>query len=79
MKTQLDASEIIAKARRQPTLSVPETGFLIAEQGETASYQNAKDGTLGVPVLEVGGKLRTRSIDVLRLLGACPDCRSGWR
>jgi hypothetical protein len=68
-KKQLDAIKIIAKARRQPTLSIPEAGFLIAEQGETASYDAARKNRLGVPVLESGGKLRCRSVDVLSLLG----------
>jgi hypothetical protein len=69
MKTQLVAAEIIAKARRQPTLSIPESGFLISESGETASYDAARKNRLGVPVIESGGKLRCRSVDVLNLLG----------
>jgi hypothetical protein len=60
--------EVLQKLRTQPTVSVPEAGFALADMSRNASYEAAKDGKLSVPVLKVGGKLRVSSIGVLREL-----------
>jgi hypothetical protein len=61
--------DISRKLQTQPTVSVPEAGFALADLSRNASYDAAKNGTLGVPVLTIGGKLRVPSIAVLRRLG----------
>jgi hypothetical protein len=61
--------EVLRKLRTQPTVSVPEAGFALANLAKNAAYDAAKNGTLGVPVLDVGGLKRVPSIAVLRKLG----------
>jgi len=64
---------IFRKLQTQPTVSVPEAGFALAELHKNAAYKAAKNKELGVPVLEIGGKLRVPSIAVLRKLNLHPD------
>jgi hypothetical protein len=67
--------EILDEIRTKPTTSVPKTGKVLGELGANPSYDAAKNGTLGVPTFWVGGKLRVRSIDVLRKLGLEGEAR----
>ena len=48
--------QILAKLKSEPTVSVPDAGKALADLSENAAYRAAKKNTLGVPVLEVGGK-----------------------
>ena len=61
--------EILAELRTKPTTNVPNTGKILGDLKPNASYQAAKDKKLGVEVFWIGGKLRCRSIEVLRVLG----------
>ena len=62
--------EILAELRNQPTVSVPTAGQALAGlSGRNSSYEAAKTGKLGVPVIEVGGRKRVPSAAVLRQLG----------
>jgi hypothetical protein len=61
--------QVLHKLRTQPTVSVPEAGFAVGDLAKNASYEGAKNGTLGVPVIDSGGKKRVPSIAVLRVLG----------
>jgi hypothetical protein len=61
--------QILAELKNSPTVSIPTAGRALADMSENASYRTAKAGKLGVPILEVGGKKRVRSGDVLRKLG----------
>jgi hypothetical protein len=63
------AAVIMEKLRSQPSVSIPEAAFVLSESDETAAYDAARSGTLGVPTYESGGKIRARSLDVLRVLG----------
>jgi len=62
-------AEIIAGLRARASQTVPWTGEAIGELKRGASYIAGKNGTLGVPVYQSGGKLRTASIDIARRLG----------
>jgi hypothetical protein len=64
---------ILKKLQTQPTVSVPEAGWVLGDLGRNAAYGAARAGTLGVPVLETGGKLRVPSIAVLHKLGLADD------
>jgi hypothetical protein len=64
---------LLQKLRAQPTVSVPEAGQALGGLGKNASYEAARRGTLGVPVMDVGGLKRVASIAVLRKLGLDPD------
>jgi hypothetical protein len=61
--------EILAELRSKPTVSVPTAGKALGDLSKNASYDAAIKGTLGVPVIEAGGKKRVPSIAVLRKLG----------
>ena len=61
--------EIIAELRVRGTQSVPFTGKALGDLQRGASYQAAKDGTLGVDVFWSGGKLRAASLAIARKLG----------
>ncbi len=61
--------EILAELRNQPTVSVPTAGQALAGLSRNSSYEAAKTGKLGVPVIEVGGRKRVPSAAVLRQLG----------
>ncbi len=61
--------QILAELKSQPTVSVPTAGKALGNLAPNASYRAALGGSLGVEVLEVGGRKRVRSIDVLRRLG----------
>jgi hypothetical protein len=65
--------EILAELRENPSVSVPTAGKALGDLSKNASYDAAKKGTLGVPVIEVGGKKRVPSIAVLRQLGLADD------
>jgi hypothetical protein len=65
--------EILAELRSKPTVSVPTAGKALADLSKNASYDAAKSGKLGVPILEVGGKKRVPSIAVLRRLGLADE------
>jgi hypothetical protein len=67
-KDRKSVAVILQKLRSQPTVSIPEAGFILSESGETASYDAARNGTLGVSTFESGGKIRARSADILKLL-----------
>jgi hypothetical protein len=68
---------ILQKLRTQPTVSVPEAGFAVGNLAKNASYEAAKNGTLGVPVIDSGGKKRVPSVAVLRVLGLDQDSAPG--
>jgi hypothetical protein len=61
--------EILAELKSRPTVSVPIAGKVLGDLSRNGSYEAARTGKLGVPVIEVGGKKRVSSIVVLRLLG----------
>jgi hypothetical protein len=65
--------EILAELRSKPSVSVPTAGKALGDLSKNASYDAAIKGTLGVPVIEVGGKKRVPSIAVLRKLGLADD------
>jgi hypothetical protein len=65
--------DILAELRSKPSVSVPTAGKALGDLSKNASYDAATKGTLGVPVLKVGGKLRVPSIAVLRKLGLADD------
>jgi hypothetical protein len=64
---------LLQKLRAQPTVSVPEAGQALAGLSKNASYEAARRGDLGVPVLDVGGLKRVASIEILRKLGLDQD------
>jgi hypothetical protein len=64
---------VLRKLQTQPTVSVPDAGFALAQLSRNASYNAAKARKLGVPILEIGGKLRVPSQAVLRELNLLPD------
>jgi hypothetical protein len=61
--------EILNDLRTKPSANVPDTGKILAGKSANASYEAARNKTLGVDTFWVGGQLRTASIDVLRKLG----------
>ena len=65
--------QILAELKSQPTVSVPTAGRALADLSENAAYRAAKNNKLGVPVMEVGGRKRVISVDVLRKLGLIED------
>jgi hypothetical protein len=65
--------EILAELRSNPTISVPAAGKVLGDLNRNSSYDAANKGTLGVPVIEVGGKKRVPSIAVLRKLGLADE------
>ena len=65
--------DIIAELREKPTVSVPTAGKALGDLSRNASYDAAKNRTLGVTVIKVGGKKRVPSIAVLRKLGLADD------
>jgi hypothetical protein len=65
--------EILNELKSKPTVSVPTAGRALADLSKNGSYEAARRGALGVPVLEVGGKKRVASIAVLRALGLVED------
>jgi hypothetical protein len=69
MSAALSWPIVLQKLQTQPTVSVPEAGYALAELGRNASYKAAEEDKLGVPVLKVGGKKRVPSVPVLRKLG----------
>jgi hypothetical protein len=62
-------NEILNDLRTKPSATVPDTGKILAGKSANASYEAARNKTLGVDVFWSGGQLRTASIDVLRKLG----------
>jgi hypothetical protein len=64
---------ILAELKSQPTVSVPTAGRALADLSPNAAYRAAQHNTLGVPVMDVGGKKRVASIAVLRKLGLVED------
>jgi hypothetical protein len=65
--------QILEELRTKPSVSVPTAGKALGELSANTSYIAAREGRLGVPVYEVGGKLRVPSIAVLRQLGLADD------
>jgi hypothetical protein len=65
--------DIIRELRSKPTCSVPLAGRALGDLSRNPSYLAAQAGTLGVTILEIGGKKRVPSIEVLRLLGLDDD------
>jgi hypothetical protein len=61
--------EIIAELRARPSQTVPFTGEALGDMKRGAAYAAAAAGTLGVPVFWSGGKLRTASIAIAKVLG----------
>jgi hypothetical protein len=61
--------EIIVELRARASQTVPFAGMAIGELQRGASYAAGKNGTLGVPVFWSGGKLRTASIAIAKVLG----------
>jgi hypothetical protein len=62
-------AEIIVQLRARPSQDVPFAGAALSGSKRGASYAAAKAGTLGVEVYWSGGKLRTASIAIARVLG----------
>jgi hypothetical protein len=65
---KLSWKDVLEKLLNQATVSVPEAGLALGNLSKNAAYEAAKDGRLGVPILQVGGKLRVASMAVLRAL-----------
>jgi hypothetical protein len=65
--------KILTELLTSPTCSVPTAGAALANLSENGSYEAAKRGTLGVPVIEVGRQKRVPSHAVLRRLGLAED------
>jgi hypothetical protein len=65
----LSWKDVLQRLRTQPTVSVPEAGAALGDLSRNAAYEAAKNGKLGVPVFDVGGKKRVPSVAVLRVLG----------
>jgi hypothetical protein len=68
-KAMRTTKEILNDLRTKPTANVPDTGKILAGKSANASYEAAKNKTLGVDTFWVGGQLRTASLAVLRKLG----------
>jgi hypothetical protein len=62
-------TKILAELKQQPTVSVPTAGRVLGDLSRNASYDAARRGVLGVPVITVGGKKRVPSVAVLKKLG----------
>ncbi len=62
-------TEILAELKSKPTVSVPVAGKVLGDLSKNASYEAARRGTLGVPVLEISGRKRVPSIAILRKIG----------
>jgi hypothetical protein len=69
----MSIKEILEELRSKPSVSVPTAGKALGDLSKNASYIAAREGRLGVPVYEAGGKLRVPSIAVLRQLGLDGD------
>jgi hypothetical protein len=67
--------DLLAELKSQPTVSVPTAGRALGDLSRNGSYEAARRGALGVPVIEVGGKKRVASVAVLRVLGLVEDGR----
>jgi hypothetical protein len=67
--------DLLAELKSQPTVSVPTAGKALGDLSRNGSYEAARRGALGVPVIEVGGKKRVASVAVLRVLGLVEDGR----
>ena len=67
--------DLLAELKSQPTVSVPTAGKALGDLSRNGSYEAARRGALGVPVIEVGGKKRVASVAVLRVLGLVEDAR----
>jgi hypothetical protein len=65
--------EILAELKSSPTVSVPTAGKALGDLSRNAAYEAARRDTLGVPVIDVGGKRRVPSIAVLHALGLVED------
>jgi hypothetical protein len=61
--------QYLQELKMNATVSVPTAGKVLGDLSRNASYEAARQGTLGVPVIAVGGKKRVPSIAVLRRLG----------
>jgi hypothetical protein len=61
--------EIIAGLRARASQTVPWAGDALSGSKRGAAYAAGKNGTLGVPIYQSGGLLRTASIDIARRLG----------
>jgi hypothetical protein len=64
----MSLEEIVAKLRSQATVSVPDAGKILADLSRNGSYEAARQGKLGVPVIKVGGLSRVPSAAILRVL-----------
>lgn len=69
----MSIKEILEELRSKPSVSVPTAGAVLAGLSKNASYIAAREGRLGVPVYEVGGRRRVPSIAILRQLGLDGD------
>jgi hypothetical protein len=65
--------DVLAELKSNPTVSVPTAGRALGDLSRNGSYEAARRGALGVPVIEVGGKKRVASVAVLRVLGLIED------
>jgi hypothetical protein len=75
MPTPTPWKDLLAELKSQPTVSVPTAGKALGDLSRNGSYEAARRGALGVPVIEVGGKKRVASVAVLRVLGLVEDGR----
>jgi hypothetical protein len=65
----MSLDEVLAELRKHATVDVPTAGWALGKLSRNSSYLAAANGTLGVPVFNVGGKKRVASVAVLRALG----------
>jgi hypothetical protein len=74
MPKEVTMARALKEVRSKPSVSIPVAGRVIADIGVNASYEHAKLGRLGVPVIVVGGgdksaRYRVASVHVLRKVG----------
>jgi hypothetical protein len=65
----MDRHEILRRLYTTVTVDVPFTGAVLGGMARNPSYDAANSDALGVPVIEVGGKKRCASADILQKLG----------
>lgn len=61
-------AEILAELKNSPTVDIPTAGQALAGLSRSGSYIVAKEGRFPVPVIEVGGRRRVASMEILRKL-----------
>jgi hypothetical protein len=64
----MDKNAILRRLYTSVTVDIPSAGAALANMARNPAYDAAANGTLGVPVIEVGGKKRVSSVAILRRL-----------